>query len=197
MARPVIAATANQASAVTNLDTTTRMRRRMADKHFFIAGTMQGSRRDNIDVDQTYRREIESIIHECFPDATVHCPGRLMKQKLASQEAGIRDVLHTLTDQPTVNPPALPASIQALTACFHELTDLAGQCDVCIACLPNHQASMGTAIEIYSAWQQGRTVIAVTDMVRNLAMLSCCTHIVRNFGDLRTLLLDMRDQPFG
>ena len=83
---------------------------------------------------------------------------------------------------------SLSVPLQTLVQTFHHLTDLAGQCDVCIAYLPDHEASMGTAMEMYSAWRNRREIITVTDMVQNLAILSCSTHIIRSLDDLGPLL---------
>lgn len=155
---------------------------------FFIAGTMQGSRSGDARTDQFYRQQIEDIILGVFPKAIIHCPDRKMKHELASQEQEIRQQHRKLADMNAIDSDSLSVPLQTLVQTFHHLTDLAGQCDVCIAYLPDHEASMGTAMEMYSAWRNRREIITVTDMVQNLAVLSCSTHIIRSLDDLGPLL---------
>lgn len=155
---------------------------------FFIAGTMQGSRTGNAKVDQSYRLKIEHIIQRTVPDAIVLCPARQMQTSLACREREIRQEHRALADERAIHRDELSLPLLALVNTFHSLTELAGQCDVCIAYLPNHEASMGTAMEMYSAWIRGRTIIAITDMVQNLSILACSTHIIRTLDDLPSLL---------
>ncbi|WEV24373.1 hypothetical protein OYE22_03515 [Streptomyces sp. 71268] len=74
--------------------------------------------------------------------------------------------------------PNSPPELLALTATFHRLTRLAAESDVCVAWLPGHEPSMGTAAEMLSAHRAGRSVVAVTAMRQNLAVLACATVIV-------------------
>ncbi|GGU09263.1 hypothetical protein [Streptomyces violascens] len=44
-----------------------------------------------------------------------------------------------------------------------------------MAWLPGHEPSMGTAAEMLSAYRAGRTVVSITAMCQNLAVLACPT----------------------
>ncbi|MBC3991567.1 hypothetical protein H8N00_22340 [Streptomyces sp. AC563] len=47
-----------------------------------------------------------------------------------------------------------------------------------MAWLPGHEPSTGTAAEVLSAHRAGRTVVTVTALRQNLAVLACATVIV-------------------
>jgi hypothetical protein len=67
--------------------------------------------------------------------------------------------------------------IRDLTEMFVRLVRLAGESDVLVSCLPGREPSMGTAVEMWSAFSRGRTVISITRMVQNLAVLGA-SHII-------------------
>ena len=69
---------------------------------FFIAGTMQGSRRADNQLNQSYRQQIRSVITRQYPSATVNCPLEIMKANLSAHEAEIRNALAALATVPIV-----------------------------------------------------------------------------------------------
>lgn len=160
----------------------------MSTLSFFIAGTMQGSRKGSDQIDQTYREKIADIILAQFPDAEIRCPGQVMVKTLAPHEQNIRAAHAALFNQRHVDTAEYQQPLRLLTQTFHDLVDLAADSDICIAYLPNHEASMGTAAEMFAAHRAGKTVISITEMVQNLAIMSCSSIIIPGIEDLNETL---------
>lgn len=154
----------------------------------FIAGTMQGSRRGSSQLTQDYREAIRQLVLTHFPRANVRCPAQYMQQRLGSEEGAIRQAHAALASSSAIDCTKLSPPLQQLTGVFHELVNLAAASDLCIAWLPEHEASMGTAVEMYAAWMAGVPVIAVTEMRQNLAVLSCASLILADFEALNECL---------
>lgn len=108
---------------------------------FFIAGIMQGSKTEKSIHAQSYRDEIKQAILKKFPDADVYDPFEKNKNSLQYGDETGKEIF-----------------LRHNQMCRTEI-------DVLIAFVP--EASMGTAIEIWEAWQNGATVIAVSPMTRN------------------------------
>jgi hypothetical protein len=106
----------------------------------FIAGIMQGSRRDKGMEDQNYRQRIASAIRARVPDADILDPWELFP------------------DSPTYN------SDQARQV-FMSLNDAAATANVLIAYVP--EASMGTAIEMWQAFRVGARVLTISPLTEN------------------------------
>lgn len=147
-------------------------------RSYFLAGTMQGARTGADLTDQSYRQRLTESLRARRPDAVIHDPGVVMADWLASHPADVRAAHAALADRPVLRHAELAPEIRELTALFHRLTELAAESDVCVAWLPGHEPSMGTAAEMLSAHRAGRTVVSITDMRQNLAVLSCSTLIL-------------------
>jgi nucleoside 2-deoxyribosyltransferase len=106
----------------------------------FIAGIMQGSRLDRYIDAQDYRRIIVEAITERYPDMEITDPNELHPDGVDYDDAQGK-------------------------ATFLALADLAAQADLLVAYVP--QASMGTAIEIWQAFQAGIPVITISPMAAN------------------------------
>lgn len=108
---------------------------------FFLAGIMQGSKTDVALHKQNYRDLLKETLQKTFPDAEVYDPFECNKNSLFyTPEQGKKVFLN------------------------HNRmcgTDI----DVLIAFIP--EASMGTAIEIWEAWQNGAIVISISPMATN------------------------------
>ncbi len=111
----------------------------------FIAGIMQGSRNDADIEGQDYRREIAQVIGRHIPDAEVLDPFKL-------------------------HPDSVTYGPEQAKQTLLELATLAGQVDVLVAYVPS--ASMGTAIEMWYAYQGGARVYTISPMVDNWVVLS-------------------------
>jgi hypothetical protein len=107
---------------------------------FFIAGIMQGSRRDDDICDQDYRATIRDIISLKYPEAEVVCPMELY-------------------------PDSVGYGYEEGKATFLDLADRAAEADVLVAYLP--EASMGTAIEMWQAHGAGTRILSISPMVDN------------------------------
>ncbi|MGW9434785.1 hypothetical protein [Streptomyces sp. NPDC055607] len=140
---------------------------------FFLAGLMQGARRGADLADQGYRHLLTRTVLEHRPDAVVHDPEKLMQEWIGADESDILAGHAALADTPEVYRERLDPAVALLVSAFHRLTLLAADSDVCVAWLPGHEPSMGTAAEMLSAHRGGATVVAVTAMRQNLAVLSC------------------------
>jgi len=107
---------------------------------FFIAGIMQGSRKDPDIHSQDYRTAIRDLVLHKYPEAEIVCPWELHPDSpYYDSEKGKKT--------------------------FLELIDRAGQVDYLIAYLP--QASMGTALEMWQAYGQGIPILTISPMVDN------------------------------
>ncbi|MDR0362280.1 MAG: hypothetical protein LBJ46_06315 [Planctomycetota bacterium] len=109
---------------------------------FFIAGIIQGSLPASVHP-QDYRREIKNLLLASFPGCEAFEPVERYPDSLAYDD-------------------------ETAKAAFFDLMDNAGKHDVLIAFLP--EASMGTAIELWSAYNAGALVISVTHLERNWAI---------------------------
>lgn len=106
----------------------------------FIAGIMQGSRLDRYIGDQDYRRIISETILKRYPNVKIKDPNEL-------------------------HPDGVDYDDELAKATLLEMAGLAAQADVVIAYAP--QASMGTAIEMWEAFQAGAPLITISPMTAN------------------------------
>jgi hypothetical protein len=126
--------------------------------HIFLAGIMQGSRPDHLIDSQDYRLLITEAIQRHVPDATITDPWAMHPDSINYEPETAREV-------------------------FHTLTAAAAQADVLIAFLP--QASMGTAMEMWTAYQARKHIIVVTPLVHQWAIRFTANEIL---PDLEALL---------
>ena len=110
---------------------------------FFLAGIMQGSHAEALVHDQQYRARIKRLVKTHFPQADVYDPRADHAESLDYDEATGREVFFR-----------------------HNL--MCREIDVLVAFLP--EASMGTAIEMWEAYQHGAAVIAISPLKHNWAV---------------------------
>lgn len=130
--------------------------------HIFIAGIMQGSRLDDQIDDQNYRVRITEALRDVMPDVRITDPWALNPKSVHYDEAQARQT-------------------------FFEMTSLAGTADILIAYLP--QTSMGTAMEMWQAFNNNAYIIAVTPLVNHWAIRFTADEIL---PDLESLLMRIR-----
>lgn len=106
----------------------------------FIAGIMQGSRLDHYIGDQDYRQSITEVIQRHGSEFEIVDPNELHPNGVDYDDRMARQVLL-------------------------DLAELAAQCDLLVAYAP--QASMGTAIEMWQAFQAGVPIISISPMAAN------------------------------
>ncbi len=110
---------------------------------FFLAGIMQGSHRGLALHAQDYRPRLKALLTEHFPAAEIYDPLADHSNSLDYDDELGRRVF------------------------FHHV-ELCGQVDVVLAFLP--EASMGTAIEMWHAFQSGKTVVTISPLAHNWAV---------------------------
>ncbi len=106
----------------------------------FIAGIMQGSRLDKDVEDQGYRERIAAAIRARAPEADILDPWSLHPESPSYDDERGKQV-------------------------YLSLNEAAATADVLVAYVP--QASMGTAIEIWQAYQAGAQIYTISPLADN------------------------------
>jgi hypothetical protein len=109
----------------------------------FLAGIMQGSHTGAMLHDQGYRHRLKSLLAECLPEAKVYDPLAAHADSLNYDEARGREV-------------------------FFAHNRMCREVDVLVAFVP--EASMGTAIEMWEAYQHGAVVVSISPLEVNWAV---------------------------
>ena len=104
---------------------------------FFLAGIIQGSHTEAAVHDQQYRRHIKELLAAHFPEADIYDPFAGHENSIDYDEPAGRSV-------------------------FFRHNDMCRKIDVLLAFAP--EASMGTAIEMWEAYQHGAAVIAISPL---------------------------------
>jgi hypothetical protein len=133
----------------------------------FIAGVMQGVRSDHLIDDQDYRVQITQALEKNLPGVAI-------------------------TDPWALNPGSYDYEADRARRTFLTMTTAAAEADVLIAYLP--RPSMGTAMEMWSAFQAGKYIIAVTPLLHHWAIRFTANEI---FPDLESLLTYIHSGRFA
>ena len=110
----------------------------------FLAGIMQGSHRGAKLHEQDYRGRLKDLLAEHLPDAEVYDPLSDHADSLEYGEDRGREV-------------------------FWKHNRMCREVDAVIAFVP--EASMGTAIEMWEAYEAGRAVITISPLAHNWAVI--------------------------
>jgi len=110
---------------------------------FFIAGILQGSHAESRVHDQDYRRHLTQLLEKHFPGAEIYDPRAKHSKSLGYDDPTGRSVF------------------------FHH-NRMCREVDVLLAFVP--EASMGTAIEMWEAFQHGAAVITISPLKHNWAV---------------------------
>jgi len=121
----------------------------------FIGGVMQASNHGKKLMDQDYRRQIGEALTARWPDVEVVDPYALHPNSVDYDDA-------------------------AAKATLFAMIDLAIGSDLVIAYAP--VASMGTAMEMYAAYQHGVPVVAISPMAENWVVRSLSQRVYNNLG---------------
>lgn len=108
--------------------------------NIFLAGIIQGSLAQATIHNQDWRVPIKKAIQRHVPQAEVYC-------------------------HYTMHPNSIAYNLAELVKTLDDGIERAGRCDLLVAYLPS--ASMGTAIEMYRAYQSGATILTITPMTAN------------------------------
>lgn len=139
----------------------------------FIAGIMQGSRNDGEIEGQDYRHEIAQIARQYNPDIDVLDPFEL-------------------------HPNSVDYGSEQARRTFLELVESAGRADVLVAYVPS--ASMGTAIEMWNAYQGGVRIYTISQMTDNWVVQSFSERVFPDVAAFAAFVADGgldRDVPLG
>ena len=136
---------------------------------FFLAGIMQGSHLGEVLHHQGYRERLKQLLADYFPAADVYDPLADHEDSLQYDDAQGRAV-------------------------FQHHNDMCRQVDVVIAFVP--EASMGTAIEMWEAYQHGRIVVAVSPLVHNWVIRFCSHRVFPDFSALEAAFATGQLQSF-
>ena len=129
----------------------------------FIAGIMQGSRTDKGIDDQDYRRELAQILQNHIDRVEI-------------------------IDPITLHPESVDYSPEQAKQTLLELLALAGQVDVLIAFVPT--ASMGTALEMWHAYQGNARVYTISPLTSNWVVQSFSERIFSDVAAFTTFVAD-------
>ena len=129
--------------------------------HVFIAGVMQAERLDNQIVSQDYRARISQVLKSTMPDVTI-------------------------TDPFALNPGSVNYDTERARHTFLTMTKKAAEADLLIAYLP--QVSMGTAMEIWEAYQAGAYIIAITPHIHHWAIRFTTNEILPDLDSLEVMI---------
>ncbi len=125
----------------------------------FIGGVMQASNPGKGIVDQSYRRQIAAAFKARWPDVEVTDPFSLHPNSVEYDDTAAKETLFAMLH---------------LAACS----------DLVIAYVPT--ASMGTALEMYAAYQAGVPVITISPLATNWVVIALSRRI---FPDLASFLV--------
>jgi len=127
----------------------------------FLAGIMQGSFAGDSLHPQDYRGRIKELLKRYVPGARVYCPVENHPKSLGYSERKGREV-------------------------FFDHLEMAASCDVLLAFVP--EASMGTAVEMWEAYRNGRVVLTVSSMGTTWTVKFLSTKILKDIDELEGFL---------
>jgi hypothetical protein len=116
----------------------------------FIGGIIQGSKREMAIHDQGYRDRIAAIIRRHHPEVEIVDPVQL-------------------------HPDSVSYTRERAIETFLALLDQAAAADVLVAYVP--EASMGTAAEIWRAYESGKPVLAISPLANNWMLWATARHV--------------------
>jgi hypothetical protein len=128
----------------------------------FIGGVMQGSNEGKSLLDQGYRARIAAALQARWPDVEVIDPFSLHPNSIEYDDVAARETLFAMAE-------------------------LAAGSDMVIAYVPT--ASMGTALEMYMAYNRGVPVIAISGLATNWVVKALSRRV---FPDLESFLAQVK-----
>lgn len=128
----------------------------------FIAGIMQGSLRGNTIGAQNYRREISAWL-------TAHVPGI------------------EIVDPYELHPESVNYDDNRARQTLIDLAKEAGRADCVIAFVP--EASMGTALEMYEAYANGRPVFTISPLTHNWVVKGLSARVFADLSEFQAFVV--------
>lgn len=130
---------------------------------FFLAGIMQGSHFAAVLHNQDYREHLKKLLAETFPEADVYDPLADHGSSLEYDDAEGKRVF------------------------FHH-NHLCREIDVLVAFVP--EASMGTAIEMWEAFQHGGVVLTISPLAHNWAVRFLSHEVFADYESFESAVRD-------
>ena len=135
----------------------------------FVGGIMQGSKREMGIHDQDYRNQIAAIVLDRHPDVEIVDPLKLHPDSVTyTRERAVETFLLSL--------------------------DRAARADVLVAYLP--RASMGTALEMWRAYEAGKPVFVISPMHSNWMLWATATRIFPNLQAFAAFVVEGGLAPY-
>ena len=135
----------------------------------FIGGIMQGSKHEMAVHDQDYRDEIAAIVHRHHPQVEIVDPAKLHPNSVEyAREQAVKTFLDSL--------------------------DRAASADVLVAYLP--AASMGTALEVWRAYEAGRPVFVISPLANNWMLWATATRIFPDLSAFSSFVAEGNLAPY-
>ena len=128
---------------------------------FFLAGIIQGSKRDLGVHDQEYRDQIRLILEDGFPGSDVYCPVENHPDSVHYDEAKAQKV-------------------------FLEHVEKVRESHALVVYLP--EASMGSAIEMWEAYHAKAVTVAISPMTTNWVVRILSDEVCGDIEDFRRLI---------
>ena len=128
----------------------------------FLAGIMQGSHREPVLHEQDYRSRIRQLLNEHIPDAEVYDPLADHGNSIDYDDETGREV-------------------------FFRHNRMCRDVDAVLAFVP--EASMGTAIEMWEAYQHGRAVVAISPLEHNWSVRFCSHQVYPDMESFEAALI--------
>ena len=129
----------------------------------FIAGIMQGSRKDRYIDDQDYRRIISETLSEHRADVEIVDPNEL-------------------------HPNGVDYDDELAKATLLEMAYLASKVDLTVAYVP--QASMGTALEMWNAFEANVPLVTISPMAANWVIKHLSSVVLPDLDTFRRWVTD-------
>ena len=129
----------------------------------FIAGIMQGSRMDHYIGDQDYRR--------------------IISETLLEHRAGVE-----IMDPNELHPNGVDYDDELAKATLLEMADLASMVDLTVAYVP--QASMGTALEMWKAFEANVPLVTISPMAANWVIKHLSSVVLPDLDAFRLWVAD-------
>jgi hypothetical protein len=121
----------------------------------YISGVMQGSKKEGIQ-GQGYRQVISNAVKIRHPNAEIYDPFSVFPDSVEYDDQRSKQALFAMADE-------------------------AASADIVIAYLP--EASMGTALEMIRAYDNGKTIISISTLGKNWFIRAVSAKIFLSLGD--------------
>lgn len=122
----------------------------------FISGVMQGSIKGRSIKEQGYRQVIKDAVKTLHPNAEIYDPFSVFPDSVKFDDQRAKQALFTMADE-------------------------AASADLVIAYLP--EASMGTALEMIRAFDNGKTIISISTLEKNWFIRAVSVKIFSSLDD--------------